>query len=162
MFTEERQSAIEKCLRENGKVKVKELSEIFQVTEDCIRKDLKTLENAGKLKRTYGGAILSQDYPLKRDVVDRRQFNLDKKRTIAAKAFKLIKNNETIFLDISTTNIELAKLLATSNMACGSGEQYDRYPADPCHKSVYYCNRYRGNNVPDSKRIYGSCNDRSD
>ena len=142
MFTEERQSAIEKCLRENGKVKVKELSEIFQVTEDCIRKDLKILENAGKLKRTYGGAILSQDYPLKRDVVDRRQFNLDKKRTIAAKAFKLIKDNETIFL--------------------GSGEQYDRYPADPCHKSVYYCNRYRGNNVPDSKRIYGSCNDRSD
>ena len=104
MFTEERQSAIEKCLRENGKVKVKELSEMFQVTEDCIRKDLKILENAGKLKRTYGGAILSQDYPLKRDVVDRRQFNLDKKRTIAAKAFKLIKN------------IELAKLLATSNM----------------------------------------------
>ena len=116
MFTEERQSAIEKCLRENGKVKVKELSEMFLVTEDCIRKDLKILENAGKLKRTYGGAILSQDYPLKRDVVDRRQFNLDKKRTIAAKAFKLIKNNETIFLDISTTNIELAKLLATSNM----------------------------------------------
>ena len=116
MFTEERQSAIEKCLRENGKVKVKELSEMFQVTEDCIRKDLKILENVGKLKRTYGGAILSQDYPLKRDVVDRRQFNLDKKRTIAAKAFKLIKNNETIFLDISTTNIELAKLLAASNM----------------------------------------------
>ena len=27
MFTEERQSAIENCLRENGKVKVKELSE---------------------------------------------------------------------------------------------------------------------------------------
>ena len=67
MFTEERQSAIEKCLRENGKVKVKELSEMFQVTEDCIRKDLKILENVGKLKRTYGGAILSQDYPLKRD-----------------------------------------------------------------------------------------------
>ena len=44
MFTEERQSAIEKCLREKGKVKVKELSEKFQVTEDCIRKDLKTLE----------------------------------------------------------------------------------------------------------------------
>ena len=30
MFTEERQSAIENCLRENGKVKVKELSEMFQ------------------------------------------------------------------------------------------------------------------------------------
>ncbi len=70
----------------------------FRSQKICIRKDLKILENVGKLKRTYGGAILSQDYPLKRDVVDRRQFNLDKKRTIAAKAFKLIKNNETIFL----------------------------------------------------------------
>ena len=92
---------------------------------------------------------------MKRDVVDRRQFNLDKKRTIAAKAFKLIKNNETIFLDISTTNIELAKLLATSNMRVV-------VVSNPCHKSIHYRNRYRGNNVPDSKRIYGSCNDRSD
>lgn len=70
MFIEERQIAIEKVLREQGKVRTRELSEMFQVTEDCIRKDLKTLENAGKLKRTYGGAILSQDYPLERDVID--------------------------------------------------------------------------------------------
>lgn len=116
MFTEERQEAIEKCLYEKGKVRVRELSERFQVTEDCIRKDLKILENAGKLKRTYGGAILSQDYPLERDVVDRRNYHLEKKRAIASKAIRQIKNNETIFLDISTTNIELAKLLAASDM----------------------------------------------
>ena len=66
MFTEERQEAILATLHRNGKVKVRDLSEKFQVTEDCIRKDLKALENAGNLKRTYGGAILSQDYPLKR------------------------------------------------------------------------------------------------
>ena len=114
MFTEERQNAIEKCLREKGKVRVKELSEMFQVTEDCIRKDLKILENAGRLKRTYGGAILSQEYPLERNVVDRRMYNLDKKKVIAAKAFKLIKNNETIFLDVSTTNIELARICKIS------------------------------------------------
>ena len=109
MFIEERQIAIEKVLREQGKVRTRELSEMFQVTEDCIRKDLKTLENAGKLKRTYGGAILSQDYPLERDVIDR-------KMVIAAKAMTLIKEREAIFLDISTTNIELAKLLAKSKM----------------------------------------------
>ena len=78
---------------------------MFQVTEDCIRKDLKILENAGKLKRTYGGAILSQDYPLKRDVVDRRQFNLDKKRTIAAKAFK----------PVSYTHLDVYKRQAQQN-----------------------------------------------
>ena len=114
MFTEERLSEIEKRLRSRGKVKVKELSEYFQVTEDCIRKDLKILENAGKLKRTYGGAILSQDYPLERDVIDRRNYHLENKKIIARKAFQLIRDGETIFLDISTTNIELARLLAES------------------------------------------------
>lgn len=114
MFTEERLEAIEQNLREKGKVRVKELSEMFRVSEDCIRKDLKILENAGQLKRTYGGAILSQDYPLERDVIDRRNYHLEKKKVIARKAMDLIKENETIFLDISTTNIELAKLLADS------------------------------------------------
>ena len=74
MFIEERHEAILRTLHEHGKVKVRDLSEKFQVTDDCIRKDLKVLENAGCLKRTYGGAILSQDYPLDRDVVDRRPF----------------------------------------------------------------------------------------
>lgn len=80
MFTEERREAVIRKLNLEGKVRVRELSEEFQVTEDCIRKDLKALENAGRLKRTYGGAILSQDYPLERDVVDRRKVNVEKKQ----------------------------------------------------------------------------------
>lgn len=114
MFTEERLEAIEKSLQKAGKVRVKQLSELFQVSEDCIRKDLKVLENAGRLKRTYGGAILSQDYPLERDVIDRKNYHVEKKEIIAKKAFDLIKSNETIFIDISTTNIKLAELLAES------------------------------------------------
>jgi DeoR family glycerol-3-phosphate regulon repressor len=114
MFTEERQEAILHILREYGKVKVRSLSEEFNVTEDCIRKDLKALEKGGHLKRTYGGAILSGDYPLDRDVIDRRSVNVEKKDIIAQKAFQIIKENETIFLDISTSNIKLAKLLAES------------------------------------------------
>ena len=109
MFTEERMSEIEKILHQDGKVLVKELSEHFQVTDDCIRKDLKNLENKGRLKRTYGGAILSQDYPLDRAVIDRRDFHVDQKRIIAKKAVEMIQEKETVFLDISTTNIELAK-----------------------------------------------------
>ena len=54
--------------------------------------------------------------PLQRDVIDRRNYHLDKKKIIAEKAFGLIKSNETVFLDISTTNIELAKLLAASRI----------------------------------------------
>ncbi len=115
MFTEERLDKIMELLQKEGVIKVKELSGLCQVTEDCIRKDLKSLEKAGKLKRTYGGALLSQDYPLKRDVIDRRDTNIDKKRVVAKKVFERIRSNETIFLDISTTNIMVAKLLAESS-----------------------------------------------
>ena len=86
MFIEERHEAILRTLHEHGKVKVRDLSEKFQVTDDCIRKDLKVLENAGCLKRTYGGAILSQDYPLERDVVDRRNVNVEKKGRYCGKS----------------------------------------------------------------------------
>ncbi|MDD5850166.1 MAG: DeoR family transcriptional regulator, partial [Firmicutes bacterium] len=77
MFTQERRDYILKELNETGKVTVKNLSSKYKVTEDCIRKDLKSLENEGKLKRTYGGAILSRDYPLQRDVIDRRMIHLE-------------------------------------------------------------------------------------
>ncbi|MFT4008210.1 MAG: DeoR family transcriptional regulator, partial [Lacrimispora sp.] len=110
MFTEERLDRILQILQDQGMVKVKDLSALFQVTEDCIRKDLKNLENAGKLKRTYGGALMSQDYPLKRDVIDRRDTNIEKKKLIAQKAFELIGGNETIFLDISATIILVVEI----------------------------------------------------
>ena len=57
MFLEERQEIILNMLARDGKVRVRDLSEKFKVTEDCIRKDLGALEKKGKLKRTYGGAV---------------------------------------------------------------------------------------------------------
>ena len=45
MFLEERQDSIMNMLNRDGKVRVHELSEKFNVTEDCIRKDLGALEN---------------------------------------------------------------------------------------------------------------------
>ena len=52
MFVEERHQKILHLLQENEKVKVKELSKRFEVTEDCIRKDLASMEAKDLLKRT--------------------------------------------------------------------------------------------------------------
>ncbi len=60
MFVEERQQKILELLQENQKVRVKELSRMFEVTEDCIRKDLASMEGRGLLKRAYGGAVLTE------------------------------------------------------------------------------------------------------
>lgn len=111
MFVEERQGKILQMLHENGKVKVKELSQQFQVTEDCIRKDLASMESRDLLKRTYGGAVERNSLRLKHPnrISARREMNLKQKKVIAKKAVQLIKDGDVIFLDTSTANIELAK-----------------------------------------------------
>ena len=54
MFVEERHQKILHLLQENEKVKVKELSKRFEVTEDCIRKDLASMEAKDLLKELMG------------------------------------------------------------------------------------------------------------
>lgn len=111
MFVEERHQKILHLLQENEKVKVKELSKRFEVTEDCIRKDLANMEAKNLLKRTYGGAVLPDTlHPGHTNFVStRKDKNIKEKQQIAKKAVKLIRPGDMIFLDTSTTNIELAK-----------------------------------------------------
>lgn len=115
MFAEERLNEIVKLLNQNGKIIVKELSKRFNVTEDCIRKDLKSLEKQGLIKRTYGGAVLNRIAAQNGDIIKRKNTNIEAKKKIAEKAFDIIRPRETIFLDISTTNILIAEKIANSN-----------------------------------------------
>ena len=110
MFVEERQNLILEDLQENGKVLVKDLSTRFGVTPDLIRKDLAFLESKGKCKKIYGGAILNRLNVHLEDANSRKSVNSKEKQKIAQMAYDLIEPNMTVFLDISTTNIELAKL----------------------------------------------------
>lgn len=115
MFAEERIEKIIQLLNENEKVIVKELSKRFNVTEDCIRKDLKVLEKQGIIKRTYGGGVLSRKSAPHNDILSRVNMNSEGKMKIAEKAFELIKPGETIFLDISSINILIAEKIAKGN-----------------------------------------------
>lgn len=114
MFLEERYDKIMESLKKDGRVTVKKLSTDFNVTEDCIRKDLKNLESRNLLKRVYGGAILCKHHLEVKPVDERKKINVTQKKQIAANAFSLIKNNDVIFLDVSTANLEIAKLIASS------------------------------------------------
>ncbi|WP_123053695.1 DeoR/GlpR family DNA-binding transcription regulator [Clostridium sp. JN-1] len=116
MFIEERHKHILDLLERDGRVLVKDLSTQFQVSESMIRKDLQVLEKKNLLQRTYGGAI-----NIKRTIVNaetlfkRVEKNTDLKKLIAKKAYKLIKDNDTIFLDASSISYFLTKLLIKNN-----------------------------------------------
>ena len=116
MLPEERQKLIVQLVNEHGSVSVKELSARFALTEDSIRKDLTLLQKNGLLKKTYGGALKLM--PDEDHFVSQRKpkYRAEKQR-IAKKALQLLHDGETIFLDISTTNIELAKFLKTSGLS---------------------------------------------
>lgn len=111
MFAEERQALIVTIVNQEGSARVKELSEKFQVTEDSIRKDLTLLEKKGLLKKTYGGAVKKRKIVHEIDVADRKDRNREAKKEIAKRAVQLIKERDTIFLDISTSSIAIAKRL---------------------------------------------------
>ncbi|MGL5245692.1 MAG: DeoR/GlpR family DNA-binding transcription regulator, partial [Sarcina sp.] len=115
MFIEERLNEILKLLRVNGKVIVKELSKTFGVSEGMIRKDLQKLEKEGKLKRTYGGAILERKVIQNECILPRLIQNIDKKDGIANVAIELIEEGDVIFLDTSSTNYSIAIALVSIN-----------------------------------------------
>ena len=95
MFVEERHQEILRLLEENEKVKVKDLSKRFEVTEDCIRKDLASMEVKNLLKRTYGGAVRPDTlHPGHNNIVStRKDKNIKEKQQIAKKAVELIRFN---------------------------------------------------------------------
>lgn len=116
MFIEERHKHILDILEQDGKVLVKDLSLKFKVSESMIRKDLQVLEKNNLLQRTYGGAI-----NITRTIVNGESFfkrvekNIDLKEVIAKKAYELINENDTIFLDASSISYMLTKLIAENN-----------------------------------------------
>ncbi len=108
---EERQEHIMSLLERDGKVAVRDLSKRYGVTEDCIRKDLGNLEKQGRLKRTYGGAVLPRENLHAMEAEARRNADISGKRKIAKLANQLINDNDMVFLDVSTSNLALAELL---------------------------------------------------
>ncbi|WP_416825251.1 DeoR/GlpR family DNA-binding transcription regulator [Ectobacillus polymachus] len=112
MFIEERHKHILEQLEREGKVLVKDLSKQFKVSESMIRKDLRVLENNNLLQRTYGGAININRTITNAESFFKRVENItDLKEIIAKKAYELIKDTDTIFLDSSSISYFLTKLL---------------------------------------------------
>ena len=54
-----RQKTIQELIRERHSVDVSDLAELFGVTKETIRRDLKALEDVGELTRTHGGAYIT-------------------------------------------------------------------------------------------------------
>ncbi|CUL51972.1 DeoR/GlpR transcriptional regulator [Listeria monocytogenes] len=111
MFPFERQNKIIHLLDQNSKITVPELSRILDVSISTIRNDLSSLEESGMIKKVHGGAVLLKSEEKFTNFNDRIIRNIEEKEAIAKEAATLVKNNQTIILDASSTALALAKEL---------------------------------------------------
>lgn len=120
MIAVERQSKIRDLLLENKSVKVSDLVQLFNVSEETIRRDLHKFENEGLVKKIYGGAVLLDKQVTNEDVLpiyQRKNQFFEEKRLIGQAASQLVKKDQTIIVDAGSTTWHLANnLLSVDNL----------------------------------------------
>ncbi|MBF7095584.1 DeoR/GlpR family DNA-binding transcription regulator [Alkalibacter mobilis] len=116
MFIEERYQKIVELLKEKNSVRVSDLTEIFDVSESTIRRDLQDMEEKNMLKRTHGGAVSLSSRNFEPSFKEKETSRHSDKVRIAKVAAKLVGDGDSIIIDSGTTTLELAKALNAKNI----------------------------------------------
>ena len=111
MLAIERRNAILEKLQAERRVVVSELSQIYKVSEETIRRDLEKLENEGFAIKSYGGAVINENANVDLPFNIRKKRNVISKQKIAEVISSRIKDGTSIMLDASSTAVYIAKAL---------------------------------------------------
>lgn len=105
-----RHGEIVSLVREQGFVAIGALAEHFEVTPQTIRRDINILSTQGRLQRHHGGAgaVYSTENV---DYSDRKILCLREKQVIARLVARRIPSRSSLFINMGTTNEEVAKEL---------------------------------------------------
>ncbi len=107
----QRHVRILEVLREEGAVRTSDLADIFEVTDETIRRDLEQLHRERLLVRTHGGAIGLEHPGRELSLGEREIRNLELKERIAKEASKLVRPGDVLFIDASSTALQLTRFL---------------------------------------------------
>jgi DeoR/GlpR family transcriptional regulator of sugar metabolism len=109
MLPDRRHELILRTLRTEGPATISLLAERLGASHATIRRDLVQLDEEGLLKRVYGGAVpvTDRDDPF----VDVAEVRVAEKDAIARRCADLVKDGETVLLDIGTTAHRVARQL---------------------------------------------------
>ncbi len=111
MYQNERWNEILIILKKYGFVTVKYLVDTLHYSNATINRDLNALEKQGLLKRSYGGAELTDSASASTPLPFRYYKMRTEKQELAKLASDLVKDGEIIFIDASTTCEGMVKFL---------------------------------------------------
>ncbi len=105
LTTKQRGDLILRRILEHGHVEVKELAREMTVSDATVRRDLRSLSDAGQVELVYGGATLPRatDFSFRSKALR----NIEAKRAIGQLAAGLVTDNEQVFIDSGTTCFEM-------------------------------------------------------
>ncbi|MFW6368629.1 MAG: DeoR/GlpR family DNA-binding transcription regulator [Spirochaetota bacterium] len=96
-----------KILHARREVTVEDLTSRLGVSEVTVRKDLSYLQELGHLRRMHGGAVLAEDNSVAPSLPYRRLAEVRGKEAIASRAARLIKPDDSVFVDAGSTCAQL-------------------------------------------------------
>lgn len=108
MLGETRRARMLAWLQEEGSARVRELADVFDVSEVTVRQDLETLETQGHVVREHGGAFLKSVPQQVRSMALQNAGQMDAKRQIGVAAAALVTDGSSIILDAGSTTTEVA------------------------------------------------------
>jgi DeoR family transcriptional regulator, fructose operon transcriptional repressor len=111
-LAEVRQRQIVALLQETGALRIGELSQMLDVSDETVRRDLAVLEEQGLLTRTRGGALV-ESVRLEPSFQRRLRENGAEKRAIARIAAGYVEDGSTIIIDSGSTMAHLVSELRT-------------------------------------------------
>ena len=116
-MNKEREKIILETILKRKQISVKELAGILYISEPSVRRDLASLEKQNLIKRVHGGAVIEETAVSKNKIpfLIREYEQSSAKLTIAQKAIELVKDNDVIFLDASTSAFRLIPFLASKS-----------------------------------------------
>lgn len=113
MLAIERRNEIFATIQQERRVVVSNLSQIYNVTEETIRRDLEKLEKEGLVKKTYGGAVINESINVDLPYNIRKKSNISDKQYIAKIISTMIEDGDHIMVDASSTALYVVKYIKT-------------------------------------------------
>ncbi|MFI3173361.1 MAG: DeoR/GlpR family DNA-binding transcription regulator [Eubacteriales bacterium] len=112
MVPYKRRKEIVQVLEENEIITLEEFCELLSgVSESTIRRDLKALENEGRIDLLRGGAAKLRGGFYDTPVDSRTQLNVEEKERIAKLAAGMVKDGDVIYIDAGSTPLLMLKYL---------------------------------------------------
>lgn len=112
MKKNERIDEIYKKLQVEKSLKINDILKELNISIATLRRDLNIMEKKGLIYKSYGYIrLVEEDMRFEPSYIYRLSINKDLKRRIAKKVIELLKNRDSIFLDVGSTTLNVVDLL---------------------------------------------------